>query len=208
MNLVSTMVGLSIAGVASPMLMDISLAPGIAQKRAQNFGEAEAVAVTYAAANEGKPDLVGSVPDNCERTDLGDRAYEVECTKGADTKFVQTVARSFRLAIVQSCNDNDGDNGHGNSGGFDCSNPGNSGFVNNERVFEFPSPPGFSAHQCLLTNNWGLDTTAFNRTKNKWNGPSCTPNAAWNSKTYLASDPNAWMYDINGEKGFGDHPDY
>ena len=32
--------------------------------------------------------------------------------------------------------------------------------------------------------------------------------AALNSKTYVASDPNAWMYDINGEKGFGDHPDY
>lgn len=208
MNIISAMVGLSLIGAAAPSVMQMSITPFEAQKRALNFGIAESEAVTYAAANDGKPDLVGSVPDICERTDLGDRAYKVDCTEGGDTKYRQTVTRSFRLAVVQSCNDNDGDNGHGNSGGFDCSNPGNSGFVNNERVFEFPSPPGFSAHQCLLTDNWGLDTTAFNRTKNKWNGPSCTPNAAWNRTTYLASDPNAWMYDINGEKGFGDHPDY
>ena len=161
--------------------------------------------------------------DNDEQDSLESESRRADSHDDTKTDFSSTIpgppivassADTLNLTRSNACrstfrdDDNDGDNGHGNSGGFDCSNPGNIGFVNNERVFEFPSPPGFSAHQCLLTDNWGLDTTAFNRTKNKWNGPSCTPNAAWNSKTYLASDPNAWMYDINGEKGFGDHPDY
>ena len=205
MNLISTIVGLSIMGASTPVMMEMSLAPIFAQKRAQNLGIAESAAVTFSAANEGATQLTGDAPEGCELTPLNNSAYEIKCTKGEGTKFAKSVTRAFRLAI---CDDNDGDNGHGNSGGFDCSNPGNSGFANNERVFEFPSPPGFSAHQCLPTDNWGLNTTAFNRTKNKWNGPSCTPNAAWNPTAYLASDPNAWMYDINGEKGFGDHPEY
>jgi len=208
MNIVSTMVGLSIMGAAAPSMMQMSIAPFEAQKRAQNLGIAESAAVTYSAANEGKPDLVGSVPDICERTDLGDRAYEVECTEGGDTNYSQTVTRSFRLAVVQSCDDNDGNNGHGNSDGHDCSNPGNSGFVQDLRVFDFPSPPGFTQHQCLITENWGLDTAAFDREKNKWKGKSCIPDVAWHSTYYHNSDPNAWMYDINGHNGYGDHADY
>jgi len=98
--------------------------------------------------------------------------------------------------------------GHGNSGGYDCSNPGNGGFVKDLRVFDFPPPPGFTGHQCLTTDNWGLDTDAFDREKNKWKGKSCTPNAAWASAFYLNSDPNAWMYDINKHNGWGEHPDY
>ena len=54
MNLVSAMVGLSIAGIATPALMDMSLAPVIAQKRAANFAVAESQAVSFTAKNEWK----------------------------------------------------------------------------------------------------------------------------------------------------------
>ena len=57
MNLVSTMVGLSIMGAMSPVMMDMSIAPIIASKRAQNLGIAESAAVTFAAANEGATQL-------------------------------------------------------------------------------------------------------------------------------------------------------
>ena len=205
MNIISTLVGLSIMGTAMPMVAQMSIQPHMALKRAENFGIAEAAAVTFAAQNEGATSLT-STPSLCDAPDpLSNGAYSITCTEGTGTPYVQTVTRSFRL---QQCDDNDGNNGHGNSGGFDCSNPGNSGFVKDLRVFDFPPPPGFTGHQCLTTDNWGLDTDAFDREKNKWKGKSCTPNAAWASAFYLSSDPNAWMYDINKHNGWGEHPDY
>ena len=45
MNIVSTMVGLSIMGTPAPMIMEMTLAPVVAQKRAQNLGIAETSAV-------------------------------------------------------------------------------------------------------------------------------------------------------------------
>lgn len=205
MNIISSIVGLGIMGTAMPMIAQMSIQPHMALKRAENFGIAEAAAVTFAAQNEGATSLTPT-PSLCDNPDpLSNGAYSITCTEGAGTQFVQTVTRSFRL---QQCDDNDGNNGHGNSGGYDCSNPGNSGFVKDLRVFDFPPPPGFTGHQCLITDNWGLDTDAFDREKNKWKGKSCTPNAAWHSAFYLDSDPNAWMYDINKHNGWGEHPDY
>jgi hypothetical protein len=203
------MVGLSIMGAASPSIMNMSLAPFEAQKRAQNLGVAETSAVTFSAANEGATQLTGNTPQGCEIFEISSRAYEVTCIEGEGTKYVQTVTRAFRLKTEDlSCDDNDGNNGHGNSGGHDCSNPGNSGYANNVRVFDFPSPPGFTGHQCLATDNWGLDTSAFDRSKNKWKGKSCTPGDIWHNTFYENSDPNAWMYDVNGHNGWGDHKDY
>ena len=205
MNIISSIVGLGIMGTAMPMIAQMSIQPHMALKRAENFGIAEAAAVTFAAQNEGATSLTPT-PSLCDNPGpLSNGAYSITCTEGAGTQFVQTVTRSFRL---QQCDDNDGNNGHGNSGGYDCSNPGNSGFVKDLRVFDFPPPPGFTGHQCLITDNWGLDTDAFDREKNKWKGKSCTPNAAWHSAFYLDSDPNAWMYDINKHNGWGEHPDY
>jgi|TARA_X000000950_G_C13806268_1_gene615691 hypothetical protein len=205
MNIVSVITGMTIMGVAAPQIANMSIQPFVAQKRALNFGVAEAAAVTFAAKNEGATSL-SSTPSLCDAPDpLSDGAYSITCTEGTGTPYVQTVSRSFRL---QQCDDNDGNNGHGNSGGHDCSNPGNGGFVKDLRVFDFPPPPGFTGHQCLITDNWGLDTDAFDREKNKWKGKSCTPNAAWHNAFYLASDPNAWMYDINKHNGWGEHPDY
>ena len=124
MNLISTMVGLSIAGVASPMLMDMSLAPVIAQKRASNFSTAEAVAVSYSAKNELLEDLT-DVPTGCSVILLEERAYTISCFQGTG-KFRMTASRSFRLRSPLPPKD-DGNNGHGNDiDGIDESNPGNS----------------------------------------------------------------------------------
>ena len=209
MNIVSALVGLSVMGAAAPSMMTMSLAPFEAQKRAQNLGIAESAAVTFASANEGETQLSGNTPDGCEITEIATLAYEITCTEGKETKYVQSVTRAFRLAADDlSCDDNDGNNGHGNSDGNDCSNPGNSGYAGNVRVFDFPSPKGFTQHQCLPTDNWGLDTPAFDREKNKWKKPSCIPGDIWHPAFYANSDPNAWMYDVNGYNGYGDHPDY
>ena len=124
MNLVSTMVGLSIAGVASPMLMDMSLTPVIAQKRASNFSTAEAVAVSYSAKNELLEKLT-DVPTGCSVILLEERAYTISCFQGTG-KFRMTASRSFRLRSLLPPTD-DGNNGHGNDiDGIDESNPGNS----------------------------------------------------------------------------------
>ena len=210
MNIISALVGLSIMGAASPVMLDMSLAPIIAQKRAQNLGIAESAAVTFAAANEGQTQLTGSTPPRCEVDEIGTLAYEITCTEGTGTQYVQTVTRAFRLKAQDlSCDDNDGNNGHGNSDGNDCSNPGNSGYAGDVRVFDFPPPPGFTGVECITgVDDWGLNTDAFDRKKNKWKGPSCNPFETRASVWYTASDPNAWRYDINNYDSYGPHPDY
>ena len=94
------MVGLSIVGVASPMMLDMSLAPIIAQKRATNFGIAETAAVVFAAQYEGKTDIPPSSTDTCtsEAREETENAYSCTCTHG-DGKVVQSVTRAFRLAV-------------------------------------------------------------------------------------------------------------
>ena len=49
MNIVTTMVGMSLMAGASPMLMTMAISPAEASKRAQNFGVAETAAVVFAA---------------------------------------------------------------------------------------------------------------------------------------------------------------
>ena len=100
MNIVSTMIGISIMGAAAPMVLDMSIAPMIAQKRAQNFAVAESRAVAYAALNEGAPDTT-PVPDGCDLAQLEDSgAYMITCVEGADN-FKQSVSRSFKLAPLE-----------------------------------------------------------------------------------------------------------
>ena len=57
MNLVVTLVGISIMGTAMPMIAQMSIQPHMALKRAENFGIAEATAVTFAAQNVGATSL-------------------------------------------------------------------------------------------------------------------------------------------------------
>ena len=87
MNLVSTMLGLTVMGIAAPTIMDISIAPVIAQKRANNFGIAESAAVVFAAANQGATQ-VDSPPAGCELDDgTNAPAREITCSEGKN-KFV------------------------------------------------------------------------------------------------------------------------
>lgn len=100
MNLVSAMVGLSVMGTALPMIAEMSLAPVIAQKKANNFSVAESLAVAYAAKNEGLLDFT-PVPEGChEPVPIEDDAYMITCDQGED-KFRQAASRSFRLAVLE-----------------------------------------------------------------------------------------------------------
>ena len=94
MNIVGTMVGMTLMASASPMVMNMAITPAEASKRAQNFGIAESAAVIYAATNEGTTTL-SAVPDGCTLDSVNAPAYEIECTEGTGTKYTQTVSRSF-----------------------------------------------------------------------------------------------------------------
>ena len=140
MNITSAVVGIAITAAAMPMVANLTIQPIMAQKRSENFSVAEASAVGYAAKNEGGADLT-PLPDNCVTAEMEGNSYSVTCTHG-EGQFKQSVTRSFRLASL--CED--GDNGHGNNGGYDCSNPGSS---NNRIVYT----PGVF---CPLWDPWGV----------------------------------------------------
>ena len=187
MNLISTMVGLSIAGAASPMLMDMSLAPVIAQKRALNFGIAETAAVVFAATYEGKLDIPVNT-STCVAAPREDteNAYSVTCTEGSG-KFVQSVTRAFRLAVPDK--------------GIDAVD-GNSA----SRQFAFETPTRFSGHQCPQQDAWGV--YGYNDQYYEALGGACTPRDIWNQSKYQFSNPDAWLWDANNFNGYGEHPDY
>ena len=193
-------------GAAAHMIADMSIQQIMAQKRAENFSIAEATAVTFAAKNEGSTSLTPT-PSLCnEPASLSNGAYSITCTEDAGTQFVQTVTRSFRL---KQCDDNDGNNGHGNSGGYDCSNPGNGGYADNVRVFNFPTPTKFTGHQCPTHDTWGVN--GYNDAQAAIYGEdygACIPDVAWSKQTYKASNPDSWLYYINNHNGWGEHSDY
>jgi hypothetical protein len=180
MNIVSTIVGLSVAATATPAMLQMSIAPLEAQKRANNLGIAESTAVTFAAQNEGAVSA-GTAPSGCTLTPGGSGDYEITCTEGQGS-YVQTVSRSFRLAIE----DND-------TGG-------------SRRTFPYARPAQISgAHQCPPNDEWGL---------NWWNDTyeaavgACMPQVAWSQTSYVLSDPDDWLYDINNINGWGHHSQY
>jgi len=172
------MVGLSIAGASAPMLMDMSLAPVIAQKRALNFGIAESAAVRYAAANEQQTNLL-PLPNNCAVTS-GPRniAHEIACTEAPDTKFTSVASRSFRL--------------------FDP----NAQPPATTRTYTYNSPTKSSGHQCPENDTWGLAGT---NDADPW-GRACVPQAVWGTEAFLASNPDDWLYDVTHLHGV--HPKY
>ena len=110
MNIVSVTVTAAIMGVIAPGVAQMSIMPVIAQKRASNFGVAEARAVAYAALNEGAPALTpwedNPATKGCKVTDMGDDAHTIQCTYpyidgDEPVIYPQTVSRSFRLAPLQ-----------------------------------------------------------------------------------------------------------
>jgi len=187
MNLMSTMVGLSVMGVAAPSIMTMAIAPHEAQLRAKNLGTAETAATVFAATYEGGIDTPPTVSPPCtsEPREGTNNAYSVTCTWGSG-KYVQSVTRAFRTAVP--------DQEIGNNNGGDG------------RQFEFDKPTRYSGHQCPAEDPWGV--YGYNdRMYTALNG-ACMPQDAWSPLTYQFSDPNSWLYDINNIKGYGEHPDY
>ena len=178
MNLVSAITGIAIMGAAAPGVMEMSIQPFMAQKRAANFSIAESAAVTFAAANEGQQS-VASAPDGCSLAAQPDDVYSITCTNG-EGQFVQTATRSFRLAV-----DTQGGGGSPDS------------------QFAYPAPPGFTPHQCHAHEDWGLNTSAFDKTTNTWRGKSCIPPDAWAAVWYRNSNPDNWRYNIDNFNGWG-----
>ena len=187
MNIVSTMVTMSIGGAMAPMMMTMALTPAEAAKRAENFGVAETAAVVFAATYEGTQDTPANT-DTCTTKEREDtkNAYSVTCTHGTG-KYVQSVTRAFRLAVPDSeLNSTDG--------------------ASTSREFAFETPTRFSGHQCPTYDRWG--TNGYNDTFYVAHNGACIPNTAWTQTNYQFSNPDAWLYDINNIKGWGDHPDY
>ena len=187
MNIVSTMVGMSIMGAASPMLLTMAITPAEAAKRAENFGVAETAAVVFAATYEGKIPIPPTTTETCtsEARENTDNAYSVTCTHGTG-KYVQSVTRAFRLAVPDQ-----GLDGTGEEGG---------------RQFAFETPTRYSGHQCPIYDAWG--TKGYNDLYYDAVGGACTPNKAFSQTAYQLSHPDEWLYDINNWESWGHHPDY
>ena len=185
MNIISAIVGVSIMGASAPMMMQMSIAPFEAQKRAENLGQAESAAVTFAAVNEGS-DSFTAVPDNCDLSNPQDGVFTITCTVGEGTRFAQTVSRSFRSEI----------------------DSGSLGFTGDQNVRVYPNatPQKYEPHQCPANDPWGVISTN-DRWKKQWNWGACTPQVLFNESNYLNSNPDDWLYDISGF-GYGAHPDY
>ena len=175
MNIVSALVGLSIMGVATPAMVEMSLAPFQAQKRAQNFATAESRAVSYAGHNEGLALADQSMlPIGCVRNDSdAPVAFTIRCTEGTGA-YVQSVSRSYR---------------EGNPPGA--------------RTFPITLSKPFGSHQCNVPDEWGVNWASDWPTLNQ-----CLPQVAWSRASYLASNPDDWLYDVNNIRGFGQHPNY
>ena len=187
MNIVSTMVTMSIGGAMAPMMMTMAITPAEASKRAQNFGVAETAAVVFAATYEGGLDIPPPTTETCTSSarENTDNAYSVTCTHGTG-KYVQSVTRAFRLAVPDSGLDSDG--------------------ADTERQFEFETPTRYSGHQCPVHDRWG--TNGYNDTFYVAHNGACIPNTAWTQANYQFSNPDEWLFDINNYNGFGNHPDY
>ena len=187
MNIVGTMVSMSIMAGAAVPVMNMAIAPAEAAARARNFGIAETAAVVFAATYEGKLDI----PKNTETCVAAARegtenAYSVTCTHGTG-KYVQSVTRAFRLAVPdKGLNEVDG--------------------ANTNRTFQFETPTRFSGHQCPQQDAWGV--YGHNDQYYETLGGACTPRDIWNQNKYQFSDPDAWLWDANNFNGYGNHPDY
>jgi hypothetical protein len=179
MNITSVIVAAGLMGLVAPGVANMAVQPVLAQRRATNFGEAEAAAVQFAATNEGQREVSEKVPKNCELDETEYRAYTVTCTVGKD-KFEQIVARSFRLEV-------------------------DAQYTNPSREFAWEKPPMYSHVECLPNDPWGV--MWYNAHLQAGGLGACIPAPAWSEERYLASNPNDWLYDLT-EHGYGRHPDY
>jgi len=181
------MVGMSIMGAMSPMMMTMALTPAEAAKRAQNFGVAETAAVVFASTYEGTLDIPQDT-ETClsETRENTENAYSVTCTHGSG-KYVQSVTRAFRLAVPdKELNSTDG--------------------AGTGRQFAYETPTRFSPFECPIYDSWGVN--GYNDLNYDALGGACIPYEGWNQTRYQFSHPDEWLYDINNRNGWGNHPDY
>ena len=121
MNIVGTMVGMSLMATAAPAVLQMSIAPAEAQARARNFAVAETAAVVFSAKYEGTTDIPVDT-DTCttEAREDTENAYSVTCTHGSG-KYVQSVTRAFRLAVPEKdLKNGDGASAAGRQFEFEC----------------------------------------------------------------------------------------
>jgi hypothetical protein len=187
MNIVSSLVGVSIMGAMAPSMVQMSIAPFEAQIRAQNLGVAESAAVVFAATYEGTTDIPKNT-DTCIASEREgtENAYSVTCTHGAG-KYVQSVTRAFRLAVPDK----------------DLSSVDGA---TTSRTFAYETPTRFSGHQCPVYDTWGVN--GYNDLYYEALNGACIPEPLWNQTKYQLSNPDAWLYDVNNYNGWGEHPDY
>ena len=129
-------------GAAAPGVMQMSIAPLEAQKRAQNFGIAESAAVVYAAQHEGTATSPVAAGDG-EPTLLTVGAWQVTCSYGNDN-YRQSVTRGFRVLTQPS--------------------------GNNDNTFSVDAPASFSIWQCPPDDPFGVE--GFNDRTNGWCVPT------------------------------------
>ena len=187
MNIVSTIVGITIMGAAAPSVMQMTLAPVEAQARARNFHTAESAAVAFAAANEGQNDNdLSKKPNNCfnpVQSPLDPRAFDITCWGGKnDSNYYQEVKRSYMLA------------------------PQSAGsYTNPTRSFAFATPKAYSHVECQTSDPWGV--MWYNEHLAAGHLDACQPSILRSKEAYLESNPDDWLYDIS-DHGYGRHPDY
>lgn len=178
MNLISTMVTLSIAGAAAPTISQMAVTPYVAQLQSESFTQAESYAVTVAAKAEATGELP-DLPPGCSVPPPEDSIYQVTCNAG-DGKFAAVATRTFR--IIDEIDD-------GGSGA---------------RTFAFETPKNFSGNSCPTYDTFGV----YGYNDQWSNMPACKPLVIWNKAAYLASDPDSWLFDVNNHNGWGQHPLY
>ena len=184
-TLTSLMMTCSLMGLLLPALHQIAVIPATTQAKAANFQKAEASATMFRAKAITDQEL-GKVPSECDliTEDKDVLVYTVSCTEGELKSVRATVSRTFSL----------------------IGSSGNPPSVNTEtRNFQYGTPEGINfAHQCPAGDEWGVNW--WNRTYPSLG--ACTPQAAWTEESYLASNPESWLYDINNFNGWGSHPQY
>ena len=172
-------------GLLLPALHQIAIIPATTQAKAANFQQAEASATMFRATAITNQAL-GQVPSGCTlKTENADAlVYTVSCTEGELTSVEATVSRTFSLIDSSS----------------------NPPSVNSKaRRFPFDTPDDIGRdHQCPPGDEWGV----YNWKKNFPSLGACTPQVAWTKESYLASNPENWLYDINNFNGWGNHPEY
>jgi len=171
---------MSMMAAAGPAVLQMSIAPVEAQKRAQNFAAAESAAVAYSASNEGKSAVTGKVPENCVLDEPADLAYDITCSEGTG-RYRQVVTRSFRLK------------------------PTAQDYTNPMRQFAWETPAKYSHVECLASDPWGV--MWYNEHLAAGGLDACIPSPVWSEARYLESNPDDWLYDLS-DHGYGVHPDY